>query len=69
MTNITIGKLLNLPSFHHFYSIPVFQHSDLHENFLIVYNYENNIVYVDLQSESGKTVSHVLQVISIKIIC
>ncbi|HEM6219778.1 TPA: hypothetical protein U2C55_000343 [Streptococcus suis] len=54
MTNITIGKLLNLPSFHHFYSIPVFQHSDLHENFLIVYNYENNIVYVDLQSESGK---------------
>ncbi|MGQ7461147.1 hypothetical protein ACTGZQ_01085 [Streptococcus suis] len=54
MTDITIGKLLNLPSFHHFYSIPVLQLSDLPESFLIVYKNENNIVYVDLQGESGK---------------
>ena len=55
MKTLTLGKLLGLPNFHHFYSVPVKRLEHTADNYILVFKQDKELVFVDLESETGKT--------------
>ncbi|MDG4478734.1 hypothetical protein [Streptococcus parasuis] len=55
MKTLTLGKLLGLPNFHHFYSVPVKRLEHTTDNYILVFKQDKDPVFVDLESETGKT--------------
>ncbi|HFI0428606.1 TPA: hypothetical protein ACGOZO_000540 [Streptococcus suis] len=55
MKTMTLGKLLELPHFHHFYSLPIRENTATSGNYIVVFKLESQTVFVDLESETGHT--------------
>ncbi|NQH33207.1 hypothetical protein HO665_02970 [Streptococcus suis] len=49
-----LGQLLDLPTFHQLYSIPIERKAEQHENYIIVFS-QGETLFVDSQSENGQT--------------
>ncbi|MGQ7338172.1 hypothetical protein ACTGYP_09740 [Streptococcus suis] len=55
MKTMSLGKLLELPHFHHFYSLPIIENIATPGNYIVVFKLESQTVFVDLESETGYT--------------
>lgn len=55
MKTLTLGKLLELPSFHHFYTLPIRKSTEVFGNYIVVFEQDNQVVFVDVNSEVGHT--------------
>ncbi|MGQ7358622.1 hypothetical protein ACTGWZ_05815 [Streptococcus suis] len=55
MKTMTLGKLLELPHFHHFYSLPIRENTATSGNYIVVFKLESQTIFVDLESETGHT--------------
>nr|WP_238145057.1 hypothetical protein [Streptococcus suis] len=52
---MTLGKLLELPHFHHFYNLPISENWEGPENYIVVFEQNGQAVFVDLESKTGHT--------------
>ncbi|HEM6072058.1 hypothetical protein ACSBRS_005200 [Streptococcus suis] len=55
MKTSTLGKLLELPNFHHFYTVPIRENTESSGNYIIVFEQDKQPVFVDLKNETGHT--------------
>lgn len=55
MKTMTLGKLLALPHFHHFYNLPISENWEGPENYIVVFEQNGQAVFVDLESKTGHT--------------
>ncbi|WP_105144843.1 hypothetical protein [Streptococcus suis] len=55
MKTMTLGKLLELPHFHHFYNLPISENWEGPENYIVVFEQNGQAVFVDLESKTGHT--------------
>lgn len=55
MKTMTLGKLLALPHFHHFYNLPIRENWEGPENYIVVFEQNGQTVFVDLKSKTGLT--------------
>ncbi|WP_409373659.1 hypothetical protein [Streptococcus suis] len=51
MKTSTLGKLLELPNFHHFYTVPIRENTESSGNYIIVFEQDKQPVFVDLKNE------------------
>ncbi|HEM4129700.1 TPA: hypothetical protein U1W61_001417 [Streptococcus suis] len=55
MKTMILGKLLELPHFHHFYNLSICENWEGPENYIVVFEQNGQAVFVDLESKTGHT--------------